>query len=48
MTRVARISPTGVAAVSGGTTPVSASGLRALTMPSLLDEAARAIAVRSM
>ena len=45
MTRVARISTTGAAVVNGGTTPTSASGLRALTTPSLLDEAARPLAV---
>ncbi len=48
MTQVARISSTGVAGVSGGTTPASASGLRALTMPSLLDEAAKSLAVSAI
>lgn len=48
MTRVARISPSGAAAVSGGETSTSRSDLRALTMPSLLDEAAKALAVSAI
>ena len=48
ITRVARISPTGPTAVSGGPTPASVSGLRALTMPSLLDEAAKGLAVSAI
>lgn len=48
MTQVARISTTGAAVVNSRTTPTSASGLRALTTPSLLDEASRPLAVNDI